>query len=212
MKAQTVGLVELGSDLPFKIDYLVGKLNSLQSSYSFENGGEVAAEAIGEPDANGIWYHLPRMWTVLKKHFGKRGYQYIIGITNCRITHIHEEPATAAVRDYFSLSDLNSVAVIGVNYHSLIYKPKAKTAAQYAAFLVAHELAIMTAKVDLTHNGPMKCVFSDCADRTRLAESIDQGVISPGRVVLLKERNVPVDSLQKIFDWTRNNSLSYRIP
>jgi hypothetical protein len=183
----------------------------LQASYLFENAGEVVPEAIGEPDANGIWFHLPRMWTILEKHFGDRGYQYLIGISNCRITHTQDEPETAEVRDYFSLSDLKSLAVIGVNDHSIKYKPRAKTAAQYAAFLVAHELAIMTAKLDLTHNGSMKCVFNDCADRTRLAESIDHGVISPTRVALMKERNVPVESLQKIFDWARKNSLSYRI-
>lgn len=207
MNKITVGLIDIGEWLPLNVVNLAKTLNRLQTSYQFDNAGVITSDAIGEPDVEGKWYDIPRLADLAKER-RSGNYNFVVGITDCRITHTSEGPPSSD-RDYFSRSDFKEVAIISVNKSLLKYNPMGKTIRQFAAFLLIQEVAIMTAKKNLTHYGNVHCAFNECEDRDLLPGCIESGEICASCVAAIKKANIPdstLTSLQSILEWCSRNS------
>lgn len=207
MKTQIVGLVDLGESLSVNLAYLAKKLNSLQTSFEFDDAGTITSDALGDPEVQGKWYDIPRLFDLVRKLKTSR-YDYVVGITDCRITHTGESPPSPD-RDYFSLSDFENVAIISVSKSLLKYNSPGKTILQFVGFLLTAEVAIMAARTNLTHYGNIHCVFNECEDRDLLPGCIESGEICMTCVAKIKKANIPdtcLDSIRKILRWCRRNS------
>lgn len=207
MKKHVVGLVDLGERLPLNLVSLAKKLNSLQTSFEFDDAGVITSDALGDPDVEGKWYDIPRL-AVLVRRLGTPRYDYVVGFTNCRITHTEELPPSPE-RDYFSRSDFKKVAIISVSKSLLKHHSAGKTIIQFAGFLLIAEVAIMTAKRNLTHLGNIHCVFNECEDRDLLSGCIESGEICANCVTEIKKANVPdstLASVRNILRWCSRNS------
>ncbi len=207
MKTQIVGLVDLGERLPVNLADLAKKLNRLQTSFEFDDAGAITSDALGDPEVEGKWYDIPRLFDLVRKLKTSR-YDYVVGITDCRITHTGESPPSPD-RDYFSLSDFENVAIISVNKSRLKYNSPGKTVLQFVGFLLTTEVAIMAARTNLTHYGNIHCVFNECEDTDLLPGCIESSEICMSCVAKIKKANIPdaiLQSLQKILRWCSRNS------
>lgn len=207
MKKHSVGLVDLGERLPLSLKALAKKLNSLQASFEFDDAEVITSDALGDPDVEGKWYDIPRLFVLVERLASSR-YDYVVGVTNCRITHTEEQPPSPD-RDYFSRSDFEKVAIISVNKSLLEYHSAGKTIMQFAGFLLIAEVAIMSAKKNLTHYSNPHCVFNECEDKDMLSDCIESGEICATCVNEIKKANIPDSTLanfRKILRWCRTNS------
>jgi hypothetical protein len=207
MKKHTVGLVDLGERLPLSLKALAKKLNSLQVSFEFDDAGVITSDALGDPDVEGKWYDIPRLFVLVGRLAPSR-YDYVVGVTNCRITHLEEQPPSTDL-DYFSRSDFKKVAIISVNKSLLKYHSAGKTTVQFAGFLLMAEVAIMSAKKNLTHYGNPHCVFNECEDKELLSDCIESGEICATCVNEIKKANIPDSTLatfRKVMRWCGTNS------
>ncbi len=207
MTKRAVGLIDMGERLPLNVRNLAKTLNRLQTSYQFNDAGVITSDALGEPDIEGKWYDIPRLAALAKDRASGR-FDFLVGITNCRITHTREDPVSSD-RDYFSRSDFREVAIMSVNKSLLKYHPTGKSILQVAAFLLISEVAIMTAKTDLNHFDNPYCVFNECEDRNLLADCIESGEICHRCESIMNKANIPnstIASLRSILEWCSKNS------
>jgi hypothetical protein len=207
MKKHRVGLIDLGERLPLKVMGLAKKLNSLQRTFEFEQAGVLTSATLGDPEVEAKWYDIPRLFALVRTLATSR-YDYVVGITNCRITHT-EDQLPSPERDYFSRSDYEKVAIISVSKSLLKYHSAGKSISQFAGFLLISEIAIMAAKKNLTHYGNIHCVFNECEDRELLSGCIESGEICDNCVTEIKKANIPdgtLASVRKILRWCGKNS------
>lgn len=211
MRRTTVGLVSFGERLPIRAARLASKLNGLQASYQFDDAGIITAAVLGSPDVEGKWYEIQKLQDLVNTRYANR-YDLLVGITDCRITETEtDEPGKSVERDYFSRSDFNKAAILTVNKSALRYKPPNKSLEQFAAFLIITEVAIMTAKTNLTHFDNNHCIFNECEDRELLSTIIEHGEIGPECLAKIKNANVSdseLRSIRRVLRWCRTNSIS----
>lgn len=213
MKTYRVGLANFGERLPhdFSLDTLSKKLNSLQASFTFEVIKPMPVEVLGGPDLGGQWYYFGRLFSILQKHSEFSDYDYFVGITHVRITE-SEDSEDDGNRDYFSLSDKNKITVITLNQNITVYNSKVKDIYQFISFSIIGELLCNITKENLYHNEIRYCLFDECIDRANVAQAIENSIICPKCLNLLKMQGVSdqlLTDIYKILDWCRSNTGKY---
>jgi hypothetical protein len=213
MKTYRVGLVNFGERLPrdFSLDTLSKKLNSLQTSFTFEVVKPIPVEVLSGPDLGGQWYYFERLFSILQKHPDFSDYDYFVGITHVRITE-SEDSEDDGNRDYFSLSDKNKVTVVTLNRNITDHNSKIKDVYQFLSFSIIGELLCNITKEYLYHNEIRYCLFDECIDRPNVAQAIENSIICPKCLNLLKTQGISdqvLNDIYKVLDWCRSNTGKY---
>jgi hypothetical protein len=98
--------------------------------------------------------------------------------------------------------------VLSVNEKAAKHRGPVVTPEQYLAHLLVGELLMMTAKNDLCHTAPRRCVLDDCEDRELLRDCIEAARICSQCLGKLKRHNVANSTIQAatmILRWARQN-------
>jgi hypothetical protein len=213
MSAYEVGLVDIGEDLPFNVQRLATKLNSLQLAFHFQEAGVITAQVQGDPDIEEEWYDTTRLLELISAKADSNQLDFIIGLTRSKITN-KLELSTKPDKDYFSMSDFKKLSVISVNGKVLKYNPKHKSIEAYVAHLIIGELLINLSRENLSHLGEVLCVLNECEDRDTLSDCIKAGRICTACVAKLKEKNVGdsvIASAKKVLSWSTRNTWGYSV-
>lgn len=208
-----VAIVDLGEHLPLDLHLLSEKLNSLQSSFSFEVVQPINAISIGEPDIEFEWHELEKLFKLLYSHHRIANYDYMVGITHFKIT-LERETANLPKKSYFSECDYNKVSVISVNEKMLSYISHSKNSYQYIAVCIMGHLLGSMAKKDIYHLADRYCLFDECEDRSNLRHVIDNGQICPECIAELSKANVSqviINDVLRVLAWGSRDSLRYSI-
>jgi len=212
-----VALLDLGERLQVSLDLLARKLNSLQSSFVFTIVTPITLAKIGNPnileDDRNAWYEFDQLFDLLCSHDCSSQYSYIIGITHLNVTE-RADSGDKGCGDYFSLSDMERVAIVSVNPNILRHNSPSKSPYQYLAYLIACELLIMRCKTDLIHTKNNFCLFDDCVDRALFRRCIELGEICEECRSELKKHNVSnqvIKDVLAVLKWCRIDSIKYSI-
>jgi hypothetical protein len=205
-----VALLDAGERLRVKLPLLVRKLNSLQHSFLFEAADSMTLETLGEPDVEYEFYSVQSFYTKLKARRDYRKFDYMIAITDLKIT----DPQEVQLRDkrYFSTGDKHKLAVVSANRSVLEFASPLKDEYQYVAYLVMCELLlnIVGTHDELLHAAPRRCLFDECNDLTSLKECIEDGSICPHCFVKLKDNNISdriLEDVNTVLIWCKKNRI-----
>ena len=211
-----VALLDLGERLQVNLDWLARKLNSLQSSFTFTTVAPVTSAKIGDPNIQedwNTWYEFEPMFCLLRCHGCFTKYSYIIGITHLAVTERVEDTGKSG-GEYFSLSDIEKVAVISLNANVLKHNSPSKSAYQYLAHIMVCELLIMLCKKDLIHAKNNFCLFDDCVDRALFRQSIELGEICEECRSKLKKHNISnkvITDVLAVLKWCKTDLIKYSV-
>jgi hypothetical protein len=211
-----VALFDLGERLQVNLESLSHKLNSLQSSFTFTTVAPITLAKIGDPTIQedwNTWYEFQPMFDLLRSHDSFTQYSYIIGITHLGVTERVADTGKSG-GEYFSLSDIEKVAVISLNANVLKHNSPSKSAYQYLANLIVCELLIMLCKKDLIHAKNNFCLFDDCVDRALFCQSIERGEICEECRYELKKHNISnkvITDVLAVLKWCKTDSIKYSV-
>ncbi len=214
--AVRVALLDLGELLQVNLSRLARKLNSLQSSFTFTTVAPITSAKLGEPSIQeewNAWYEFTPMFDLLRHHDCFTQYSYIIGITHLGVTERLADTGKSG-GEYFSLSDIEKVAVISLNANVLKHNSPSKNTYQYLAHIVVCELLIMLCKKDLIHAKNNFCLFDDCVDRALFRQSIELGEICEECRSELKKHNISnkvITDVLAVLQWCKTDPIKYSV-
>lgn len=198
----SVGLVNLGDDLPIDLRKLSIILNKHQNAFVFKFVRTISTEKIGDP-AKEKWYDNNYLLTVLANEDFQNKYNYIVGITKCSITDMSEVDLES--KDYFSKSDLNKNSIVSISPQILLYKDPNKDIYQYVAFLAVAELLNNLKKCDICHSAAKSCLFDECEDRMNIRACMEKGEICSKCLSSLEVAIDPdiIIEVEKVLRWCK---------
>jgi len=80
-----VALIPVGDNVAINIPTLENKLNRIVKTIHFTKVASIPINKLGDPEKNGIWYCTDIFFKLLNAEL-YNDYDFIIGITNVRIT------------------------------------------------------------------------------------------------------------------------------
>ena len=205
-------LVDIGERLPIRLPILTRRLNRLQKSYEFTVAEPITLEKLGPPGDN-AYYSTKRLHDEVAQHPQRSTVDFLIGITNLKMTD-PDEPINSAERAYFSSSNLDGIGVVSTHGDVLSFKPLLKDDYQYVAYLIMCEVLVNQTRTRLYHPEPDACLFHDCEDRSELRDCMDAGQISDKCRSILKEKgvsNFAIADVQNVLNWCKRNTLPITI-
>lgn len=207
----SIGLCDIGEQLPLSLLKLCRTLNRQQNEFRFRVVGCITPEVLGRPDVRDIAYSATRLHELLRNSGVADKCDYLVGVTHVQLA---AKPPGSRKFDipYFSLSDFSHVAVISV--HDSVAQCRGPTVNlyQYVAHLLVCELLILIAQVDLSHTEQRRCLFDDCVNLSDLRYCIDSASICTASITDLKKRNVSdarIHAAQMVLRWCSRNLLPF---
>jgi translation initiation factor 1 (eIF-1/SUI1) len=207
-KIKKVALIGLGEESKINLKRLARKLNSLQKTFYFAYQGNIEGGKIGNPAVENLYYDFIVLFEKINLHLSLPDHDFVIAVTDYRITDANEPPPRFETRDYFSNSDGKRLSLVSTNDKIYIYNPKLKNEYHYTAYQIASELLINTTKQDLMHARSDGCLFDDCEQRETFRRSIKESFICSTCANNLRDLHVDgqiIEDVQKILDYCRKN-------
>jgi hypothetical protein len=204
-----IGLVDLGEKLPIKLDHLADRLNGLQDEFHFKVLDAITESCMGEPDHKDVFFSIEKLNELLRKHRQRSECTFLAGVTHVRIG-CTLSGETQFREDFFSLSDIKSVAVLTINKAVACHRGPVASLEQYLAHLLVCELLILSARKDLCHPLGSGCLFHDCDERSEMCTCIEEAMICSGCRSKLENCNVSkvvIDASMRILRWSKKRQL-----
>lgn len=213
MELYKVALMDVGEMASVDLNTLSWKLNALQRSFQFSTVSPIPSEALGDPDVQGQWYNIRRLFDHINAHPRSSDYDFLVGITAFKMTD-RRDPRAKTEKDYFSFSDLQKASVVSVNPSVLIHKSESKSIYQYISFLMMGELLCNITKKYLLHDTIHGCLFDECEDRSSLIQGIEAARICEDRIAAIKTVGVAqlvIDDVHTVLNWCSRNTWHFAI-
>jgi len=198
-----VALVLAGDNVPINIPRLGKKLNRIVKNMYFKKEVSIPIHKLGDPEKNGIWYCTDVFYKLLNEEQYTK-YDYVVGITNVRITTREEYPEDLE-KDYFSDLDYRRTGIITINDEMLRYNSDSKDIYQYIAFGIVEIIIGNMIKQDLHHDRLEYCIYHDCSDRNTFARMIDNSTICTNCLSIIKHivSIELINDANKLLKWCR---------
>lgn len=203
-----VALVDVGENLPVRLNSLADSLNQMQSAYFFTVITPIPCDVLGQPNLHFQWYFIEKLVPVLANHHKRSDFDIMVGVTHVRITREVQDDGDIYNKDYFSDSDISEkISLVSVNRNVLAFNSETKDTHQYLAFCMLSEILIQrTGNKELYHSVSKLCLFDECADRSAFASSIERSHLCAGCLANLKQGGISdteINDIGKILTWCR---------